>query len=244
MNVFLLAVESWAKGYESSYWITFKQAKEKGGSVRKGEKSSMVVFWKQIEVEDRETGEPTTVPVLRYYRVFNIAQCAGIAAPDVEEYEPLDFTPIEAAQRIIEGYRNGPAIEHGHAYPCYLPTRDIVRMPDAERFVSEAEWYSALFHELGHSTGHGKRLNRGLDKSAAGFGSESYGKEELVAEMTAAFLCGHAGIERAMMDNAAAYLQGWLKKLREDKRLAVHAAGAAQKAADWILGQYREVSIE
>lgn len=240
VNVFLLAVEAWAKGYESAYWLTFKQAREKGGAVRKGEKSALVVFWKQLEVEDRETREPTKIPVLRYYRVFNVAQCEGVEAPDIAQYEPLNFTPIEAAQRIVEGYSDAPPIESGGTVPCYSPAQDVVRMPEPERFVSAEEYHGCLFHELAHSTGHSKRLHRGLDKEAAGFGSESYSKEELVAEMAAAYLCNHAGIGPATIDNTAAYLQGWLKKLRDDKRLIVHAAGAAQKAADWILGEARE----
>lgn len=244
INVFLLAVEAWTKGYESACWLTFKQAKEKGGAVRKGEKSSLVVFWKQMEVEDKDTGEPTTIPVLRYYRVFNVAQCENIEAPDVEAYEPLNFTPIQAAQRIVDGYHDAPAIEQSGSVPCYQPVGDVVRMPEPQRFVSAEEYHSCLFHELAHSTGHSKRLNRGLDKQTARFDRQSYSKEELVAEMASAYLCNHAGIGPATIDNTAAYLQGWLKQLKDDKRLIVHAAGAAQKAADWILGQYRETNVK
>ena len=140
------------------------------------------------------------------------------------------------AQRIVDGYEDPPTIQYNHAYPCYQPASDRVRMPATERFISEAEMYSTLLHELAHSTGSQHRLNRSLERSAT-FGSKPYGKEELVAEMAAAFLCAEAGIGPATLENTAAYIQGWLKQLRNDRRLIVHAAGAAQKAADWILGR-------
>ena len=243
VNVFLLAVEAWCRGYDSSYWVTYRQAQERGAHVKKGEKSTLVVFWKELEVADRETGEPTKVPVLRYYRVFNAAQCEGLRVPDAGAVEPLAFTPIEAAQRIVEAFAGGPSIEYGHTYPCYVPKADAVRMPDKERFTSSEEVYSTLFHELGHATGHSSRLDRGVDREQNAFGSERYSREELVAEMAAAFLCGEAGIEQVTLDNAAAYIAGWLKRLKDDKKLVVSAAGAAQKAADWVLGRYREVEV-
>ncbi len=109
VNVFLLAFTAFAKGYGSSYWLTFNQAKERGGNVRKGEKSSMVVFWKQYETTDKQTGEPVKVPVLRYYNVFNAEQVGGIEIPDAVKFEPIDFKPIEAAEQIAAGYRRlGP----------------------------------------------------------------------------------------------------------------------------------------
>ncbi len=237
INVFLLAFTAWAEGYPSAYWLTFNQIKERGGTVRKGEKSTMVVFWKLFETTDRETGELKEVPVMRYYRVFNLAQCDGIEMPDAAAFEPLAFEPVEQAEAILAGYADGPAIEHLGTKAFYRPARDMVRMPERERFTSTEEYYSTLLHELAHSTGHSKRLDRGLDTELAPFGSTEYGKEELVAEMASAFLSGHAGIEPATIENQAAYLGGWLRKIRGDKMLIVQAAGAAQKAADWILGQ-------
>jgi hypothetical protein len=128
VNVFLLAFTAWIEGYGSAYWLTFNQAKQRGGSVRKGEKASMVVFWKECEVTDRETGELKKVPIMRYYNVFNLSQCDGIEAPDAVKFTPLDFKPIEAAEALIKGYADGPAIEHGGLQACYRPTTDTVRL--------------------------------------------------------------------------------------------------------------------
>lgn len=202
---------------------------------KKGEKSSIVVFWKDYEIADKETGKTKKVPVLRYYNVFNANQCDGIETPDAVEYNPLDFKPIEAAEAIVKEYSDAPSIEYGGQQAYYRPLTDIVRLPEPSRFTSAEEYYSTLFHELGHSTGHSKRLDRKLDTDPKPFGSADYGKEELIAEMAAAFLCSHAGIQPAVIDNQAAYLQGWLKQLKNDKRLIIQGAGAAQKATDWIL---------
>jgi antirestriction protein ArdC len=236
VNVFLLALTAWSKGYGSSFWLTFNQAKAKGGTVRKGEKSSMVVFWKQYETTDTDTGDAKKIPVLRYYNVFNVEQCDGIAAPDAPSFQPTDFKPVEEAEKMVKGYADAPAIEHGGQQAFYRPGTDTVRLPEPARFASSEEYYSTLFHELAHSTGHSKRLDRKLDTEPKPFGSADYGKEELIAEMAAAFLCGHAGIKPAVIENQAAYLQGWLKQLKQDKKLVIAAAGAAQKAADWICG--------
>jgi len=238
VNVFLLAFTSFAKGYGSSYWLTFNQAKERGGNVRKGEKSSMVVFWKQYETKDKQTGEPVKVPVLRYYNVFNAEQMDGIEIPDAVKFEPLDFKPIEAAEQLAAGYLAGPAVSHdGGQQAFYRPATDSVHMPGKTRFASVEEYYSTLFHELSHSTGHSSRLDRKLDTNPKPFGSSDYGKEELVAEMSAAFLCSHAGIQPTVIENQAAYLGGWLKQIKADKKLVISAAGQAQRAADWIRNQ-------
>ena len=234
VNVFLLAFTAYAKGYGSSYWLTFNQAKAKGGTVKKGEKSSMVVFWKQLEMTDRETGDPKTVPLLRYYNIFNVEQCDGITAPDAVPFVPTDFKPIEAAETLIKHYADGPSIEHGGQQAFYRPVTDTVRMPEPSRFATTEEYYSTLLHELAHSTGHSKRIDRGLDSDPKPFGSPDYGKEELVAEMAAAFLCGEVGIRPTVIENQAAYIGGWLKQLKQDKKLVIAAAGAGQKAADWI----------
>ena len=237
INIFLLAFTAYARGYESSYWITFNQAKQRGGNVKKGEKSSMVVFWKQYETEDRDTHEPTKIPVLRYYRVFNAEQVEGLEVPDASKFEPIDFKPIEAAEAIAKGYEGAPELEHGGSQAFYRPSEDKVHMPEPTRFRSCEEYYSTLFHEYAHSTGHSKRLDRKLDSDPKPFGTPDYGKEELVAEMAAAFLCGHAGITPTVIENQTAYVQGWLKTLKADKKLVISAAGQAQRAADWIRNQ-------
>jgi antirestriction protein ArdC len=238
VNVFLLAFTAYAKGYGSSYWMTFNQAKERGGNVRKGEKSSMVVFWKQYETKDKQSGEPVRVPVLRYYNVFNAEQIDGIEAPDAVKFEPLDFKPIEAAEQIAAGYLGSPSVSNdGGQQAFYRPVTDTVHMPEKTRFATVEEYYSTLFHELSHSTGHSTRLDRKIDTDPKPFGSSDYGKEELVAEMSAAFLSGHAGIHPTVIGNQAAYLAGWLKQIKSDKKLVIAAAGQAQRSADWIRGE-------
>ena len=237
INVFLLAFTAYTRGYESSYWLTFNQAAQRGGSIKKGEKSSMVVFWKQYETEDQQTGEPKTVPLLRYFNVFNICQVNGITAPDAVILKRTNFTPIESAEAIVTDYAGGPAIEHGGSQAFYRPASDVVRMPEPTRFTSGGEYYSTLFHELAHSTGHSSRLNRGLDSNPKPFGTPDYGREELVAEMASAFICGEVGIHPNVIENQAAYIGGWLRQLKMDKKIVIAAAGAAQKAVDWIFGQ-------
>lgn len=237
VNVFLLAMAAYARGFESSYWLTYDQARGRGGNVRKGEKSSLVVFWKPIDVTDKETGEKKKAFVLRYYSVFNVCQCDGVERPDVVPFTPTPVKPIEAAERIVKGYRDGPRVVHGGSQAFYRPSDDCVYIADPGRFTATEEYFSTLFHELSHSTGHSRRLDRRLDKELRPFGSQDYGKEELIAEMSAAFLCGEAGISPAVIGNQASYLSGWLGKLRSDKTLVIHAAGAAARSAEWILGQ-------
>jgi antirestriction protein ArdC len=229
INVFLLH----AMSYESPYWLTYRQAQELGGNVRKGEKACPVVFWKQLEVEDKKTGETEKIPMLRFYYVFNASQCDGLKnIPAVETPAGAPALP----ESIIANMPQRPEIRHGMRKAFYSPAEDIVAMPDRARFDGAAEYYSTLFHELTHSTGHASRLNRPTLTESAGFGSNPYCKEELIAEMGAAFLCGQAGIAEGTLENAAAYLQNWLAQLHSDKKLIVQAAAQAQKATDFILG--------
>jgi len=225
-------------GFAFPFWLTYKQAQELGGNVRKGERSTPIVFFKdwRISETDRETGEKRarTLPVLRYYNVFNVAQCEGIEVPEIERGE---IQPIDACERIARDMPNAPAIRTGEARAWYAPALDTVNMPARELFETGEGYYATLFHELTHSTGHKSRLDRDSIGKRAAFGSADYSREELIAEMGAAFLCGHAGIETATIENAAAYIAGWLAKLRGDSKLVVQAASAAQRAADYILGE-------
>jgi len=234
INVFLLA----CMPYGSPYWMTYKQVTDKGGHVRKGEKSTPVVFWKWIDSKE-EVGIADTlsngkIPMLRYYSVFNLEQVEGIEAPPATEVIINTFTPIERAEQIIAGMPLKPDMRHGGNDACYSPMLDYVKLPEPSAFQSPEEYYSTAFHELTHSTGHAIRVGRKGILEPSYFGSHSYSKEELVAEMGAAFLCGHAGIE-STIENSAAYIQGWLKALKNDKTLLIHAAAQAQKAADYIM---------
>jgi len=247
VNVFLLH----ALSYESPYWLTYKQAGELGGHVRKGERSCPVVFWKRLQVDSpSEPDGKKSIPFLRYYSVFNVAQCEGIPADKipVQTGTQREHCPITAAESIVSAMPKKPEIKHGGGRACYSPSLDCVTMPLPEHFQSGQDYYSVLFHELTHSTGHASRLNRkgisGTDGEWSAFGSTPYAKEELVAELGAAFLSGQAGIVERTLDNSAAYVQSWLARLKEDNRLIVQASAQAQKAADFILGKTWEEKKE
>jgi len=232
INVFLLL----AMSYESPFWLTFRQAVQLGGTVRKGEKACPVVFWKPMTIEDAESGTERVVPLLRCYHVFNTAQCDGIGdTPSVAMSAPEPGILYAKLDAIVAGMPAPPEIKHGFVCAHYSPSDDVVGMPSRERFDTKEAYYSTLFHELIHSTGHERRLNRPLT-FISGYGRDPYCKEELIAEMGAAFLCAHAEIVEETMRNSAAYIDGWLKQLRKDKTLVVQAAAQAQKAADFILG--------
>jgi antirestriction protein ArdC len=224
--------------YGSPYWMTFKQASDKGGAVRKGEKSTPVVFWKWLDqkaVPDEEDNSATgKIPLLRYYNVFNLDQIDGIDPP--EEEQPVNpFSPIEQAERVIKNMPQRPKVLYGGERACYSPRLDYIQLSPQEAFTSPEEFYSTAFHELAHSSGHASRLSRKGMLNPSYFGSHEYSQEELVAEFGASMLCGFAGIEQETLDNSAAYIQGWLKVLKGDKKLAIIAAGQAQRAADFIL---------
>jgi antirestriction protein ArdC len=233
--------------YASPYWLTFKQAQGLGGNVRRGEKACPVVFWKWLDVDD--AGQPRgkrRVPMLRYYSAFNVAQCEGIAGrvPALGESQRT-HNAIESAEQVVAAMPKRPAIQHKWPRAFYSPDADYVGIPEPSLFDRPEDYYSVLFHELTHATGHESRLNRkgvsGSDGLWSAFGSQPYCKEELVAEMGAAFLCGQTGIVERTLDNSAAYVASWLSRLKDDVRLVVHAAAQAQKAADFILGrQYGE----
>jgi antirestriction protein ArdC len=220
-------------------YVTFNQCKQEGGRVKKGEKASMVVFWKWIEQEDKDTGEKKSIPLLRYYNVFHISQCEGLKEKHAQKKSESTVSADENAESIIENYvkRSGVKInncESDNAY--YQPTTDSITLPLMEQFNHVAEYYSTTFHEMIHSTGHESRLNR-LERTAF-FGNESYSKEELIAEIGAATLVHHAGLETSeSFRNSAAYIQSWLRVLKNDKRFIVSASGKAEKAVNLILGE-------
>ena len=231
INYFLLSCAA----YSANYWLTYKQAQERGGNVRKGERGMPVIFWKLLDREDKD-GQREQVPLLRYYRVFNLEQCEGIKAPP-DDAATFHHDPIEAAEAVQLAMLNRPKVIMGGGRACYSPMTDTVHIPELSRYANPEEYYSTFFHELAHATGHESRLNREGVTGNHFFGDAVYSREELVAEMTAAFLCGHTGIENATLQNSAAYLQSWIRTLRGDRKLAIIAAAQAQKAADYILNR-------
>lgn len=238
INVWLLA----SAPYASPFWGTFRQIKSKGGSVRKGERGTAVVFWKFIDGKDKETGEKVRIPLLRHYVVFNVEQTDGLDLSAFTVDAPTkSFDPIARAEEIVSGWSGCPPILYGGDRACYAPTLDVVRMPARESFRDEPSFYSTLFHELTHATGHESRLARTFGES---FGTETYAREELVAEFGASMLSGHAGFVERTIESSKAYVQSWAAKLRSDKRLAISAAAAAQKAVDLILGTTFEDEVQ
>lgn len=220
---------------EPGEYASFKQIKEAGGTVKKGEKGHVVVFWKWIEIEDDETGEKEEIPFLRYYKVFEInSQVEGLKSKrETTEYQ---HDPVEEAEKIIKGYKNGPCYSFHPGSAYYQPLLDRINVPPMKDFKIVDEYYCTIFHEMVHSTGHRSRLNRKGIEEITAFGSEVYSNEELIAEIGAAMLCGVAGIDNSTIENSASYIQSWLRRLKNDKRLIVTASAQAQKAADYILG--------
>ena len=232
INVFMLG----STGYRDALFLTYKQAKDKGGNVKKGEKGFPVIFWNWIDKPDRDDETKTvSVPFVRYYTVFNVEQCEGIEYKQETFVRPLN--PIASAEKIVSDMPKRPLIEHEEQRAFYRPSDDKINMPETDSFFSDEEYYSTLFHELTHSTGHESRLNRMDSMKIAAFGSNSYSKEELCAEMGSAMLCGTCGIENETIENQSAYIKGWLSKVRSDKKFLIQAAAQAQKAADFILGR-------
>jgi antirestriction protein ArdC len=230
VNVFLLGMQR----FTSSYFVTYKQAAAKGGQVRKGEKSTPVIYFKMLDKGTDDKGRKKLIPLLRYYNVFNVTQCDGIEAP--VEHTDTPFEPIEECERIVNGWAGKPPIMHGGGRACYSPSEDLISMPMRESFGKVEEYYSTLFHEMVHSTGHKDRLAREGITNPIKFASHNYSFEELVAECGAAFLCGHAGIVDHTIDNSAAYIANWVSKLKSEPKWIVDAAGKAAKASDLILG--------
>lgn len=221
-------------------YATFNQIQNEGGHVKKGAKSKLVVFWKIIEKKN-EADEIETIPFLKYSRVFHLDDCEGVKPKYIKE-EPLhENVRIENAQRILDNYiqREGIKLEHdstGGAF--YRPSEDMIHLPEMNRFTGSAEYYDTAFHECIHSTGHEKRLNRSGIMSVSMFGGMEYSKEELIAEIGACSLGHMLGFEtKSTFRNNAAYIQGWLKALKNDKRMLVGASSAASKAVDFILDE-------
>ena len=234
LNIWLLEATRQDHAYKSNVWMTFKQANGLGAHVRKGEHGTAVIFWKMLETKDKD-GEKDTFPLLRYFTVFNADQVDGYTPPTTEEGS--EFAPILEAENIAANMQNAPRIVNG-GRASYSPISDAVTIPPCNDFEDAGSYYSTLFHELTHSTGHASRLGRFSENDThhPHLKDEIYSKEELIAEMGAAYLCGTANIT-GTFDNSAAYIASWLQALKNNRTLLVKAASAAQKAADYILNK-------
>lgn len=229
-------------GYPSQSWLTFRQALEAGGNVRKGERGTTVVYADRFTPEaDKErarlTGdEARAVPFLKRFTVFNVAQCEGLRPGLAAGPAPLPERQIvPVAEAVIAA--SGVDFRIGGNRAFYVPAHDYVQVPPQPAFFEQINYYRTALHELTHSTGHASRLDR---KILNPFGSKDYAREELVAEMGSAFLCAALGIEPTVRH--ADYLASWLEVLREDNRAIFCAASAASKAADWIMARHTEAS--
>ena len=227
INVWLLSDHK----YQSNLWLTFNQTKLLDGIVNKGEHGRQIVYWQiktRIWKDDLGDEHRDEVPLLRTYTVFNIEQTTVKTETDAKE-----FDPIAEAQRIVDGYDDGPEIVSGD--PSYNTEMDTVRIPPISSFDSPNEYYSTLFHELSHSTGHNKRLNRDFKNH---FGSDPYAEEEIISEMSASFLSGIAGVDvyNKTIENSTAYIHHWVNRFQENTKLIIRLSSQAQKSSDWILG--------
>jgi antirestriction protein ArdC len=218
-------------------WLTFEKARSLGGSVRKGEKATMITFYKLIEAKDQPNPDRKKfIPIMRYFNVFSLCQCENVPSPawlEKEKGQTVTVDPIAQAESVWDNYSDKPSISFGASGACYIPSQDAIEMPARDSFRSAPDFYSVLFHEATHSTGHSKRLDR--NKGKAYFGSEAYSQEELVAEIGASMLMAAAGVETDQTArNSEAYVANWLKRLNGDPSLIVTAASLAQKAVDHI----------
>jgi antirestriction protein ArdC len=235
INLILLGMQD----FESNYWLSFKQCKDLGGSVKRDEHASMVVFWKPIVKYTEKDVDETTADVhflLRYYYIFNVSQC-NIPEDVLLKKNIISTNPkIIEAEEIIMGYPKPPAIVINSTIPNprYLPRLDRVEIMPLANFISSDDYYASLFHELTHSTGSKDRLSRNGIIDSINFGSENYSKEELIAEIGASYLCNISGITKSL-ENQSAYISNWLQVLQNDNRMVLIAASQAQKACDFIL---------
>jgi antirestriction protein ArdC len=223
INFFLLT----GADFSDNRWLTYKQLEELGGNVKKGEKSRQVVFWQILRKE--EDGKPKSIPLLKYFNVFNVEQTEGV------DWDKVEIEPNQTAEGIVNLYTGKPVVKHGGDRACYIPNKDEVHMPPMEAFNNTDNYYATLYHELVHSTGHKDRLNRKGVSETAYFGDVNYSEEELIAEFGSAFLCNAAGIDNTL-EQSAAYLQSWMKTFKDNPNMIVSAASKAQKAADYMMG--------
>jgi antirestriction protein ArdC len=235
VNILILWGAVIEKGFASQQWLTFRQALDLGGNVRKGEHGTTVCYADrftpkaEIERAAKDGDEPQAVPFLKRFTVFNIAQCDGLPERLQSEPEPLpEREIIPHAEALIAA--TGADFRIGGNRAFYVPSADYIQVPPQPSFYNQIDYYRTCFHELGHHSGHKSRLNRDL---TGAFGSSAYSREELVAEMTSAFICATLGIVPTVRH--ADYLGSWLEVLREDNRAIFRAASQASKAADFVL---------
>lgn len=231
INLMLL---DWGEKY-----YTFNQVQEKKWKIKKGSKASIVVFFTMI---DKKTGDKTDdpidrddkIPILKYYNIFRSADIEGAPQP-----EPIEHKTIAEAEEIALNYTEVPVYHSNASKAFYKPSEDYINVPSRQNFPVLEEYYSTLFHEIAHSTGHESRLRRDMGNV---FGDHKYSFEELIAEICAAFLCAKCGIVQTTFDNSVAYIDYWLGQLKKDKNMIIRASAKAQRAFDYILKNSEEIT--
>jgi len=227
--------------YTSPYWLTYNQAENLGGNIKRGEKGTPIVYWNFFKSKDTEDESKTnSVPFMKFFTVFNTEQTDGITYTNPADAVLSNLIPNhDLADEVIAAYRSREGVglineDNERAY--YRVKADLINMPNRQQFKSQGNWYATYFHELGHSTGISKRLDRGLGTDTRHFGDDRYSKEELVAEFTSSILLAEFNLfDDNQFDNSTAYIQSWIKKLEDQPNLLVSASNAAFRAADLIL---------
>lgn len=239
VNILTLGIAEMVRGYSSPYWLTFKQAQKHGGYIKRGERATYIVFSdkkvREVEKEDG-TKEQKIYYMIRSFPVFNFDQTEGIPKKEVCTALDPDRDLIAVCDRILSSMPNPPAYHEGGSSAYYIPKEDLVNLPPIDTFRTTEGYVATKFHEYAHSTGHEARLNRPGIMEVAAFGGEEYGFEELVAELTSAYLCASNGIDNTL-ENSSAYIRHWLGALRKDKNMLLKASGKATAAVEYILGK-------
>lgn len=229
--------------HQAAHWLSFKQVADLGGQILRGEKATPIIYWKMLDKKDQngqtvlnEKGEPVQIPFIRWSNIFNLDQTKGIALEKLAKVEVAAETGKERAESILKS--SGLKVVHAGDRAFYNPTLDFIAMPGKAKFAREADYYQTLFHEMTHATGHSSRLNReGITEKIA-FGSERYAKEELIAELGAAFLMNDCKLlGEAQFENASSYFENWVRTLQENPKILIQAAAKAQQAHDFLCGE-------
>lgn len=238
VNVLALWLTAMERGYENPIYMTYNQAQELGGQVRKGEKGTLVVYANTFtKTETNEKGEDVErdIPFMKGFTVFNVEQIDGLPEKYYAKAEPQHTDPLDRIEHAERYFANtGADIRHGGSSAYYRPSQDFIQMPDLQAFRDKEAYYATLAHESAHWTKHPSRLNR--DLGGKRFGDAGYAVEEMVAEIGSAFVCAELGLAPEPREDHAAYIKDWLKVLKNDKRAIFTAASHAQKAADHLHG--------
>jgi len=236
VNILTLGIAEMVRGYSSPYWLTFRQAQKHGEHIKKGEKATYIVLSekkiKEIQKEDG-TKEEKVFHFVRSFPLFNFDQTESIPKKDARTALDPDRDLIEVCNSILSRMPNPPAYRESGSSAFYMPKEDLVNLPPIETFKTTEGYVATKFHEYGHSTGHESRLNRPGIIAVAALGGEEYSFKELIAELTSAYLCARNGIDNTL-ENSSAYIQHWLKALRDDKTMLLKASGKAMAAVQYV----------